>query len=75
MKKRSYCLKNTHFGVKNQFSEIHEYLRIFLVDFVAAIGLLEAVYIALLLICIRNDFKGPLTKDILLYFEKCTFQC
>ena len=47
----------------------------FWMDFVAAIGFLEAVYIAYLLICIRNDLKGPLTIDIILYFEKCNFQC
>ena len=40
--------------------DIHEYLRIFCVDFVAAIGFLESLYIAYLLICIRNDYKGPL---------------
>ena len=73
MKKRSYCLKNTHFWGKNQFSEIHEYLRTFWMDFVAAIGFLEAVYIALLLICKRNDFKGSLTTDIILNFKSVTF--
>ena len=71
MKKRSSCLKNTHFGVKKiifqKFTNI--------LDFVAAIGFLEVVYIALLLIGIRNYFKGPLTTDIILNFEKCNLQC
>ena len=64
-----------HFGVKNEFSEIHEYLRIFWMDFVASIGVLEAVYIALLLIFIRNDFKWSTATDIILNFDKCNFQC
>ena len=72
MKTRSNWLKNTHFGGKNQ---MHEYLRISWMDFVAAIDFFETVYIALLLICIWNDFKGPLTTDIILFFEKCNFQC
>ena len=43
MKKGSNVLKNMHFGVKNQFSVIFKFLRIFWSDLVGAIGVLEAV--------------------------------
>ena len=72
MQKIPYCLKNTLLGVKNQVPEFHKYLQIFWMDFAAAIGYLEAVYIVKLLICIRNDFKVPLATDIILFLKSVT---
>ena len=43
MRKESIYLKNMHFGVKNQFSEILKFLRIFWSDLVGAIGFLDAL--------------------------------
>ena len=43
-KKKSNFLKNMHFGVKNQFSGILLFLRIFRSDLVGVIGFLEAVH-------------------------------
>ena len=41
--KGSNFLKNLHFGVKNQFSEILKFLRIFWSDLVGAIGFWKLV--------------------------------
>ena len=58
MKEESNFLKNMHFRVKNQFSGILKFLRIFWSDLVGAIGFLEALGMDYLLILSRNDFKG-----------------
>ena len=73
MKEESNFLKNMHFGVKNQFSGILKYLRIFWSDLVSAIGFLEALGIDYLLILSRNDFKGPFDAIIILNLESITF--
>ena len=62
-----------HLGVKNQFSEILKFLRIFWSDLVGAIGFLEALGMDYLLILSRNDFKGPLNAIIIFNLESITF--
>ena len=62
-----------HFGVKNQFSRILKFLRIFWSDLVGAIDFTEAVDIDYPLILSRNDFKGPLTAQIIFDLESITF--
>ena len=42
-------------------------------DFVAAIGCAEAVCIAQLLICSRNDLRWPLTSDLFWILKSVTF--
>ena len=59
-----------HFGIKNNFSGILIFLKIFLSDLVGAIGFLEAVDMDLLPILSRNDFKGPLIAKIEFLFSK-----
>ena len=73
MKKESNFLKSMYFGVKNQFSGILKFLRIFWSDLVGAIGFLEALGIDLLLILSRNDFKGPVNAIIIFNLESITF--
>ena len=73
MKEESNFLKNMHFWVKNQFSGILKFLRTFLSDLVGAIGFLEALSIAYLLILSRNDFKGPFNAIIIFNLESITF--
>ena len=73
MKKESNFLKNMHFGVKNQFSGILKFLRIFWSDLVGAIGFLEALGMDYLLILSRNDFKGPFNAIIIFNLESITF--
>ena len=73
MKEKSIFLKNMHFGVKNQFSGILKFLRIFWSDLVGAIGFLEALGIDYLLILSRNDFKGPFNAIISFYLISITF--
>ena len=75
MKEESNFLKNMHFGVKNQFSGILKFLRIFWSDLVGAIGFLEALgmdYMYLLILS-RNDFKGPFNAIIIFNLEGITF--
>ena len=62
-----------HFGVKNQFSGILKFLRIFWSDFVGAIGFLEALGMDYLLILSRNDFEGPFNAIIIFNLESITF--
>ena len=52
-----------HFGVKNQFSGILKFPRIFWSGLVGAIGFLEALGMDYLLILSRNDFKGPFKES------------
>ena len=73
MKEESNFLKNMHFWVKNQFSGILKFLRIFWPDLVGAISFLEALGIDYLLILSRNDFKGPFNAIIILNLESITF--
>ena len=73
MKEESNLLKNMHFGVKNQFSGILKFLRIFRSDLVGAIGFLEALGMDYLLILSRNDFKGPFNAIIIFNLEGITF--
>ena len=73
MKEESSFLKNMHFGVKNQFSGILKFLRIFWSDLVGAIGFLEALGMDYLLILSRNHFKGPFTAIIIFNLETFTF--
>ena len=73
MKEESNFLKNMHFGVKNQFSGILKFLRIFWSDLVGAIGFSEALGIDYLLILSRNDFKGPFNAIIIFNYEGITF--
>ena len=73
MKKESNFLKNMHFGVKNQFSRILKFLRIFWSDLVGVIGFLEALGIDYLLILSRNDFKGLFNAIIIFNLESITF--
>ena len=73
MKKESNFLKNMHFGVKNQFSGILKYLRIFWSDLAGAIGFLEDLCIDYLLILSRNDFKGSINAIIIFNLESITF--
>ena len=62
-----------HFGVKNQFSGILKFLRIFWSDLVGAIGFLEALGMEYLLFLSRNDFKGPFNAIIIFNLESITF--
>ena len=62
-----------HFGVKNQFSGILKFLRIFWSDLVGAIGFLEALGMDYLLILSRNDFKGPFNAIFFFNLESITF--
>ena len=62
-----------HFGVKNQFSGILKFLRIFWSDLVGAIGFLEALGYDWLLILCRNDFNGPFNAIIIFNLESITF--
>ena len=71
MKKESNFLKNI--GVKNQFSGILKFLRIFWSDLVGAIGFLEALGMEYLLILSRNYFKGPFNAIIISNLESITF--
>ena len=73
MKEESNCLKNMHFGVKNQFSGILKFLRIFWPDLDGAIGFLEVLGMDYLLILSRNDFKGTFNAIIILNLESITF--
>ena len=73
MKEQSNFLKNMHFGVKNQFSGILKFLRIFWSDLVAAIGFLEALGMDYLLILSRNDFKGPFDAIVIFNLRCITF--
>ena len=73
MKEESSFLKNMHFGVKNQFSGILKFLRIFWSDLVGAIGFLEALGMDYLLILSRSDFKGPFNAIIIFNLETFTF--
>ena len=73
MKEESNFLKSMHFGVKNQFSGILKFLRIFWSDLVGAIGFLEALGMNKLLILSRNDFKGPFNAIIIFNLESITF--
>ena len=71
MKEESNFLKNMHFGVKNQFSGILKFLRIFWSDLVGVF--LEALGMDYLLILSRNDFKGPFNAIIIFNLESITF--
>ena len=62
-----------HFGVKNQFSGILKFLRIFWSDLVGAIGFLEALGMDYFLILSRNCFKGPFNAIIIFNLESITF--
>ena len=62
-----------HFGVKNQFSGILNFLRIFWSDLVGAIVFLEALGMDKLLILSRNDFKGPFNAIIIFNLESINF--
>ena len=62
-----------HFGVKNQFSGILKFLRIFWSVIVGAIGFLEALGMDYLLILSRNNFKGPFSAIIIFNLESITF--
>ena len=65
-----------HFEVKNQFSGILKFLRIFWSDLVGAIGFLEALGMDYLLSLSRNDFKGPFNMFnaiIIFNLESITF--
>ena len=73
MKEESNFLKSMHFGVKNQFSGILKFLRIFWSDLVGAIGFLKALGMDYLLILSRNDFKGPFNAIIIFNLESITF--
>ena len=73
MEEESNFLKNVHFGVKNQFSGILKFLRIFWSDLVGVIGFLEALGIDYLLILSRNDFKGPFNAIIIFNLESIIF--
>ena len=73
MKEEFNFLKNMHFGVKNKFSGILKFLRIFWPDLVGAIGSLEALGMDCFLILSRNDFKGPVNAIIILSLESITF--
>ena len=73
MKKESNFLKNMHFGVNNQFSEILKFLRIFWSDLVGVNGFLDALGMDYLLILSRNDFKGPFNAIIIFNLESITF--
>ena len=73
MKEESNFLTNMHFGVKNQFSGILQFLRVFWSDLVGAIGFLEALGIDYLLILGRNDFKEPFNAIIIFHLEGITF--
>ena len=73
MEEGSNFLKNMHFGVKNQFSGILKFLRIFWSDLVGVIGFLEALGIDYLLILSRNDFKGPFNAIIICNLESIIF--
>ena len=73
MKEESNFLKNMHFGVKNQFSGILKFLRIFRSDLVGVIGFFEALGMGYLLILSRNDFKGPFNAIIIFNLEGITF--
>ena len=73
MNKGSNFLKNMHFGVKNKFSGILNFVRIFWSDIVGAIGFLEALGMDYLLIWSRNAFKGPLKAIIIFNLESITF--
>ena len=59
--------------MKNQFSGILKFLRIFWSDLVCAIGFLEALGMDYLLILSRNDFKGPFNAIIIFHLESITF--
>ena len=72
MKNESNFLKSMHFGVKNQFSGILKFLRIFWSDLVGAIGSLEALGMDYMLILSRNDFKGPLNAIFIFNLESIT---
>ena len=73
MKKRTDFLKNMHYGVKNRFSGILKFLRIFWSDLVGIIGFLDAVDMDKLLILSRNDFKGFLNAKNIFNFESITY--
>ena len=73
MKQESYFLKNMYFGVKNQFSGILKFPRIFWSDLVGAICFLEALGMDYLLILSRNDFKGPFNAIIIFNLESSIF--
>ena len=73
MKKISELLKNMHFGVKNRFLEILQFLRICWSDLVDSIGFLEAVDMDKLPILSRNYFKWPLNFENIFNFENETF--
>ena len=73
MKEEPNFLKNMHFGVKNQFSGILKFLRIFWSGLVDAIGFLKAHGMDYLLILSRNDFKGPFNAIIIFNVESITF--
>ena len=62
-----------HFGVKNQFSGILKFLRIFWSNLVGAIGFLEALGMDYLLILSRNDFKGLFNAIIIFNLESIYF--
>ena len=59
MKNISDLLKNMHFWVKNRVSEILKFLRICWSDLVVSIGVLEAVDMDKLPICLEIISKGP----------------
>ena len=74
MKEESNFVKNVHFGVKNQFSGILKFRRIFWSDLVGTIGFLEALGMDyFLLILSRNEFKGPFNAIIIFNLESITF--
>ena len=73
MKEESNVLKNMHFGVKNQFSGILKFPRIFRSDLFCAIGFLKALGMDNLLILSGNNFKGPVNATIIFNLESITF--
>ena len=74
MKEESNFLKNMHFGVKNQFSGILKFLRIFWSDLIAAIGFLEALGMDYLLILSRKEIsKGPSMQLLFFNLDSFTF--
>ena len=73
MKEQSNFLKNMHFRIKNQFSGILKFLRIFWSDLVGAIGFLEALGMGYLLILSSNEFKGPFNAIVIFNLRSITF--
>ena len=62
-----------HYGVKNQFSGILKFLRIFWSDLVGVNGFLEALGMDYLLILSKNDFKRAFNAIIIFHLESTTF--